>query len=321
MIEHLERNGVECTMYLIDHHGWHLDQHRRTIASWWPGVRAEVRDVADGIDDAHAVIATCWQSAYPVLASPAAGVRMYFVQDFEPLFYPAGSLAMLAEATYGFGFRGITAGRWLSEVLRRDHGMVADPFDFGCDLEHYQLDDGPGAADRRTGVAYYCRPSTPRRAHELAVMAIELFAEQHPEVDIHFFGESVRGLRFPVTQHGMLTPQELGGLYNRCVAGLVLSATNVSLVPHEMLAAGCIPVVNDGEQNRLVLRNDEVCYADPSPFGLAAALSELVSAEPSLRAKRAVAAAESVTSTSWAAAGDQVLHAIRDAVEDAASAD
>jgi hypothetical protein len=35
--------------------------------------------------------------------------------------------------------------------------------------------------------------------------------------------------------------------------GLVLSATNMSLVPYEMLAACCIPVVNDAEHNRCVL--------------------------------------------------------------------
>ena len=50
----------------------------------------------------------------------------------------------------------------------------------------------------------------------------------------------------------------------------MLSATNVSLVPHEMLAAGCIPVVNDAEHNRMVLDNAHVAYAPATPFELAA---------------------------------------------------
>ena len=54
------------------------------------GLKAEVRDLAAGIEDAHAILATGWESAYPVLASPAKGARLYFVQDFEPSFYPAG---------------------------------------------------------------------------------------------------------------------------------------------------------------------------------------------------------------------------------------
>ncbi len=221
-------------------------------------------------------------------------------------------LAMLAEATYDFGFRAITAGRWLSERMTRDHGLVADHFEFGCDLTHYQLDTSPGARDRRRGVAYYCRPSTPRRAHELALVALEVFAEQHPEVPIHLYGEAVSGLGFEVTHHGLLTPQALGELYNTCIAGLALSATNVSLVPHEMLAAGCIPVVNEGEHSRLVLDNDYVEYAPP--FGLASALSRLVQASEEERGVRAAAAAASVTTRSWETAGDQVLAAIRSTV-------
>ena len=157
------------------------------------------------------------------------------------------------------------------------YGMAADHFDFGCDLDKYGIDRSPDAAGRRGDVCYYCRPSTPRRAHELAVLALDLFASRHPEVEIHAYGEPAGGLPFPVTDHGLLTPEQLNALYNRCIAGLVISATNVSLVPHEMLAAGCIPVVNDAEHNRVVLDSEHVSYAPATPFGLADALSRLVS--------------------------------------------
>ena len=86
-------------------------------------------------------------------------------------------------------------------------------------------------------------------------MALDLFAARHPEVDIHVFGEPVKGLPFRAIDHGVLAPAGLDDLYNRCIAGLVLSATNVSLVPHEMLPSGCLPVVNDAEHNRIVLDN------------------------------------------------------------------
>jgi len=239
---------------------------------------------------------------------------MYFVQDFEPAFYAAGSEALLAEATFRFGFHGVTAGRWLAGRLREEYGMPADHFDFGCDLEHYALDDSPGAQERRTGVSYYCRPSTPRRAHELALMALDLFAERHPEVDLHLYGEPAGRLPFRATEHGLLTPAQLGELYNRCVAGLALSATNVSLVPHEMLAAGCIPVVNDAPQNRIVLDNDEVAYAPATPFDLAARLARLVERPAAERAAAAQRAAQSVAGASWEAAGATVERAVRHAV-------
>jgi O-antigen biosynthesis protein len=309
-ISSLEQAGHRCTIYLHDRHGWTLEQHRRRMRAWWPSLRAEIRDAADGIADAHAIFATSWETAYPVLTSRALGARLYLVQDYEPLFYAAGSNALLAEATYRFGFRGLTGGRWLAGLLEREYGMSTDWFDFGCDLERYRLD--PKA--QRTGVCFYSRPSTPRRAFELARAALDLFAERHPEIDIHTYGEPVRRLPFAVTDHGLLAPDELSSLYNRCIAGLVLSATNVSLAPHEMLAAGCIPVVNDAEQNRMVLDNPEVVYAPATPFDLANALSALVERPAKERAAAAQTAAASVAGTSWQDAGTTIERVIRDAV-------
>jgi glycosyltransferase involved in cell wall biosynthesis len=310
MVAALERAGHTCVVYLHDRHGWEVEQHRRTIRAWWPWVDAEVRDLADGMEDSHVVLATSWPTAYPVLASPAKGARCYFVQDFEPSFYPAGSEALLAEATYRFGFHGVTAGRWLAEILQRDYGMPAGHFDFGCDLELYALAGEP----ERNGISYFCRPDKPRRAHELAVISLELFAARHPEVEIHTFGESPGKLPFASLDHGLMTPQQLAALYGRCIAGLVLSATNVSLVPHEMLAAGCIPVVNDAEHNRIVLDNDHVAYAEPLPFALADELSRLVSRPPAEQLADARAAASSVDSISWEESGEQVEQILREVV-------
>lgn len=317
MVGALEQAGHRCVLYFYDRWGGSLGEHERVLRAWWPWVRAEVRDAGGGIDDSHAVIATAWPTAYAVAASPAKGARFYFVQDFEPWFFPAGGEALLAEATYRFGFHGITAGRWLAGKLRADHGMPADHFDFGCDLEHYRLEDAGGGADRRTGVCFFARSTTPRRAFELGALALELFAARHPGVDIHFYGDPVGRMPFRAVDHGVMTPSELGRLYNRCAAGLVLSATNVSLVPHEMLAAGCIPVVNDAEHNRVVLDNDHVAYTPATPRDLADALGRLVTRPPAAAAADAVAAAASVQSCSWDAAGRTVEAIVRRVVDDA----
>jgi glycosyltransferase involved in cell wall biosynthesis len=194
--------------------------------------------------------------------------------------------------------------------------MPADHFDFGCDLDRYWRD---GAVEARSGICYYCRPKTPRRAYELAMVALDLFAARHPEVDIHLFGSPAGRLGFRATDHGVLTPEQLNALYNRCIAGLALSATNVSLVPHEMLAAGCIPLVNDGEQNRMVLDNPHVAYAPPTPFDLAEALSALVERPLTERYAAAEAAATSVQAASWGTAGQQVDRIVRRVVAAAAA--
>lgn len=314
LVAALEQAGHECVVYLHDRHGWSLEQHRRTIRTWWPWVKAEIRDAAEGIDDAHAVFATAWETAYVVLGSPARGARMYLVQDFEPWFYPAGSEALLAEATLRFGFHGVTAGRWLAELLRRDYRMPADHFDFGCDLDRYSLDDDA----KRSGVCFFARPSTPRRAFGLGMAALDLFAARHPEVDVHLYGEPPGRPPFDAIDHGLLKPEQLNDLYNRCVAGLVLSATNVSLVPYEMLAAGCIPVVNDAEHNRVVLDNSEVVYAPATPFELANALDALVERPAPERREAARNAAASVRGTTWDQAGSTVEGIVRRVVEAAA---
>jgi glycosyltransferase involved in cell wall biosynthesis len=313
LVSAFERAGHKCILYLVDRHGWSLARHEATIRTWWPWVEPEVRDAADGIEDAHAVFATAWSTAYTVLASQAKGSRFYLVQDFEPSFYPAGSNALLAEATYRFGFQGVTAGRWLADILRRDYGMAADHFDFGRDLT-YALDPFLDP-EQRTGVCLFARPDTPRRAFELAVLALDLFAQRHPEIDIHLFGVKAKRLPFAASDHGLRTPEQLNDLYNRCVAGLVMSATNVSLVPHEMLAAGCIPVVNDAEHNRVVLDNAHVAYAPASPFHLADALCALVERPIADRTAAARAAAASVQETSWDDAGEAVVRIVRDFVE------
>ncbi|HEY6398072.1 MAG TPA: hypothetical protein VIX82_11520, partial [Solirubrobacteraceae bacterium] len=208
-------------------------------------------------------------------------------------------------------------GRWLAQRLRHDYGMPAEHFDFGHD-PCYVLDRSIDGSSARTGVCFYARPEAARRAFELAVVALELFAERHPGVEIHVYGRSGRRLPFAATDHGLLTPQQLNRLYNRCIAGLVLSATNVSLVPHEMLAAGCIPVVNDAEHNRMVLESSEVAYAPGTPFELADALAALVGRPAAERHVAAEAAASSVEGASWEDAGAVVGRIVHEVVQAAA---
>ena len=177
---------------------------------------------------------------------------------------------------------------------------------------------GPRHTCRRADRGLPVLPAgTPRRAFGLAILALELFAASRPEVEIHLFGQPAKGLPFAATDHGLCTPDQLNRLYNRCIAGLVLSATNVSLVPHEMLAAGCIPVVNDAAHNRVVLDNTEVAYAPATPFGLAAALSTLVERPLIERGAAAEAAAASAKRTSWDEAGAAVERTVRRVVENA----
>jgi hypothetical protein len=79
-----------------------------------------------------------------------------------------------------------------------------------------------------------------------------------------------------------------------------------------MLAAGCIPVVNDAEHNRIVLDNDHVAYAAATPFEIAAALGAIVERPFAERAAAAEAAAASVQGASWDDAGAVIVRIVED---------
>jgi glycosyltransferase involved in cell wall biosynthesis len=306
----LEDAGHEVRVYLysaIDPHTPQESAAMVSASSSYPNLRATIERYPDAgmPDDVDAIFATDWPTAYRSFRDASRARRFYFVQDFEPLFYPMGTEAVLAENTYRFGFFGITAGGWLAEKLARDYGMRTASFDFASDGGHYRLEN---RGDRRD-VFFYARPETPRRGFELGIMALDLFARQRPDSRIVLAGQDVRRLRipFPHENPGNVQVDELNALYNRCAAGLVLSLSNLSLLPLELLSAGVIPVVNDGENNRLVSDNPFIEYTEPIPQALADRLVSIVDRPD--RAAHAARAAESVDISGWARSGEQFLEA------------
>lgn len=310
IINYLEAHGYANQVYFCDlYHADH--QHYAATVRDFYGFAGPVLPSGTALDDAHGIFATSWPTAYPVFNSKCRGKRFYFVQDFEPYFHPVSSLSVLAENTYRMGFHAITAGRWLSQKLRTEYGMKADHFDFGCDVARYSRRN----TGKRTGVAFYARPEASRRGYEIGIMALELLARRRPEIDFHFYGEKIGKMPFRFFDHGKIAPSQLNEIYNLCFAGLSLSLTNVSLVPHEMLAAGCIPVVNDANHNRMVLDNPFVHYAQPSPPALAAELANL--ADMADFAEYSRQAEASVVANTWEDAGARVDATLRNALLDA----
>jgi glycosyltransferase involved in cell wall biosynthesis len=300
MIRYLEQHGYRNRLYFYNVYGAD-SAHYAAIARDYYGFHGPVHTLGGAaLEDAHALIATGWATAYPVFNARCRGKRFYFVQDYEPAFHPVGAISLLAENTYRMGLHAITAGKWLAQKLRSEYRMAADSFDFGCDTYAYSL----LPERRRNGVVFYARPDAARRGFELGLVTMELFAARHPDIDLHFYGDRMGSLPFRFRDHGRVSPEQLNQIYNQCFAGLSLSLTNVSLVPHEMLAAGCIPVVNDAPQNRMVLDNPFVRYAEPYPQALAAELASLAT-DPAF-ASLSQSAAASVRGASWEDAGAAV---------------
>lgn len=312
-IRFLEDAGHEVRIYLysaIDPTTVAEARDRVAGSSSYVDVRASIAEYPEaGLpSDVDVLFATGWETAYRSYRDTSNARRFYFVQDFEPYFYPTGSEAVLAENTYRFGFIGITAGGWLAEKLRTDYGMSTASFTFGAENRDYSRT----ATGRRSAVFFYARPETPRRGFELGAMALDLFARERPDSPIILAGQDLRKLRipFPHENPGNMHVGQLNEVYNRCAAGLVLSLTNMSLLPLELLAAGVIPVVNDGQNNRLVTDNPFIEYTEPSPRALADRLIAIV--DRADQAEHSAAAAASVEGSTWQHAGDQFLAAFEE---------
>ena len=111
MVQALEAAGHECVLALHNHYDSDLAERTQIIREGWPAIRAGVASLPDGLDGADAAIATAWQTAHALARHGTAPMRrLYFVQDYEPLFYPRGSEAALAELSYRFGYRTIALG-------------------------------------------------------------------------------------------------------------------------------------------------------------------------------------------------------------------
>jgi hypothetical protein len=250
-----------------------------------------------------AIFATSWLTAYPVRSFTKASCKFYYVQDYEPYFEPAGTYSSLAADTYRFGFYGLTLGDWLAKKLSSEHGMRCEPFAFGVDPEQYVLRN----LQPRHKVLFYAKPTSPRRGFELGVLALECFHRLHPEYEIEMVGADIGRyeLPFPCTRNGVLNNDALCALYNDCAAGLVLSFTNMSLLPLEMLACGCTPVSNDAPHTRMVQYAAELRYAEPTPGALAEALFDAV--ERAGREPAAIAqAASDARQLDWAASNRRI---------------
>ena len=306
-IEYLENKGHTCNIYMyVDGTHGTVEAVKTIMGDSYPNITALEKmswlEPNQQLNE-DAVFATSWETAYASYNLKSSVKRFYFVQDFEPYFYAVGGMSTLAENTYKMGFYGVTAGGWLKKKLASEYGMQTDSFDFGADKSLYSYAN----TDKRKEIFYYARPYTERRGFEVGILALDIFHKAHPEYVINIAGWDISEyyIPFPYKNLKTLEVSELHELYNRCSAALVLSYTNMSLLPLELLACGTIPVVNDGPNNRLVSDNPYIAYSQNDPHSLAEKLSAIVSnkAEQSY-AKRA---SESIDDSSWDISGKKFV--------------
>lgn len=177
-------------------------------------------------------------------------------------------------------------------------GNSAISFPLAVDHNVYQ----PNGEQKRNNhaIAFYVRRSTPRRLYELGILALRALFDLGDYFEIITFGEDDLpdlGIPVKVRHAGILNGDALANLYRQCAVGFVLSGTNYSLVPNEMMACG-LPVVDiDAEHTRISYQPNTAVLAEATPVGLASALSRLLN-DASFReitAQAGLAATEQLT--------------------------
>lgn len=277
-ISFLEQAGYEVNI-VIDEADYGQDTIKlsKIICENFVDLKAKVFFGLENAPLAYSVFASSWTTAYTVKAYRSVKKKFYFVQDFEPMFYPSGSEYSFSENTYRFGFTGITAGKWLSDKLSREYGMECDYVGFSYDKDRYiPLMNKRHSKIKR--VFFYARPPTPRRALELGVLALQKLANERNDIEVVFAGWNLTAydFQFKYESHGVVSLDDLPKLYTSCDVALVISFTNLSLLPLELMASG-VPVVSNKGPNVEWLLNDKNCqFASSDADSMAAAIIDLI---------------------------------------------
>jgi glycosyltransferase involved in cell wall biosynthesis len=301
-ISNLEKLGYECRIVIVGQ-GKRLsaDQAKREIDDWFFPLKAEVFVDAGVVPPAYISMATEWRTAYWVRSITNTAHRCYFVQDFEPSFFPMGSEYVFAEETYRFGFIGITAGNWLQKKLASEYGMKTYSVGFSYDKGLYRyIPRNFPVHPKFKRVLFYARPPTPRRAFELGLLVLNEVAKRNPEVEVILAGWDLSGYSIPFNHRsaGLLSLSELPTLYSECDVALVISLTNLSLLPLELMACGVPIVSNRAPCTEWLLNERNARMAVPAVAGLADAICEVLE-NPDEASRLVKGGLETVATTDW----------------------
>jgi glycosyltransferase involved in cell wall biosynthesis len=272
---------------------------RSALAMTFPGLADSQIEFTDGrpgpgldaLPEADAAIATQWATAYVAAHFGGARRRFYLVQDFDPMFHPAGTNYALAEETLRFGFYGLCNTERVLDLYRGRYGGQGMSFMPAVDTSVFHA-DGRRPVDAKEGpvtIFIYARPGVWRNCWELASVALEELKRRLGQgVRIVTAGSWARpdDLGRGIEHLGLLDYRETGALYRRCDVGVALTVSeHPSYLPLELLACGVPVVAFDNPAGDWILEDEQNCLRCPSTAdGLREAL-ERMAGDPALRAR------------------------------------
>lgn len=249
------------------------EETRVNIANWFDykhDCKIKLYETTVG-PDYDLAIATFWDTA-PLVASQKCLNKAYFIQDWEPSFYPISDAYYLAMQSYELGLVPITIGRWLANKVSQASGVSAFFTDFCADLSVYRNKH----IEKENAICAIYQPEKPRRTAKILLTALRIVKELNPEIAVYLYGSNADVEYKEFTNLGIISKDDCNNLYNRCKLGISMSTTNPSRIPFEMMAAG-LPVVElAGDNTSFDFPEDSICFAKPSPVSLATLINCLI---------------------------------------------
>ncbi|UTI65081.1 glycosyltransferase [Paraconexibacter antarcticus] len=311
----LERKGHTVSLWIDDEAGLMREDRpariRRQIRDWFVPLEAPVFKGFDDWFGADVAVATGWQTAHSVAMLSGTRARAYIVQDHEPEFYATSAESRWAADTYRLGFHHLCGSPYL-EAMVASYGGTSSRFSFGVDHELYH--PRPISRDPDT-VVVYGRDATPRRAVPLAILALTELLERRPRTRVVSFGSKLPvWMPFPHEHLGVLGADELARAFGAGSVGFVLSMTNYSVIPQEMLACGMPVVELAGVSGEGIFGDDGgVTFAEFDPVRLADALERLLDDREEW-ARRSAQGIAWAAGRSWDTGADEVEAGLREAL-------
>lgn len=269
-MNYLVENGYKCDLYVIgkidDETG---EQVKERIERDFFALKGDVY-TGEMLHKKYDVAIATFHTTVKTVEELDVPKKMYFIQDYEPWFFPMGENYLEAQKSYGYGLDGISIGRWLANKIRVEFGAKMRYFSFCADQNIYKRDEN---VDKENAVCFIYQPDKPRRCAEMGLRALQIVKKERPDTKIYLYGsKKMVSFNLEAEHLGLLSTEGCNDLYNKCKVGLCMSSSNPSRVPFEMMAAG-LPVVDLYLENNLYDFPDEGCVlADPSAEAVAKAI-------------------------------------------------
>ena len=266
--------GYECDIYVEEDGVSTPVTVKQKINQWYEPCDAGVYVGFDLKKEYDLMFATGWQTIAFVRSLPAKK-KAYFIQDYEPWFFPMGDQYLMTENSYKYGFLPVTIGKWLAHKMASEFNTPAEYFDFGADLNIYKPLEN---VKKENAVCYVYQPEKPRRCDYIGLEALKIVKAMRPDVKIYLYGSNIEGrvIDFEHENLHIIPVHQCNELYNKCKVGLCISASNPSRIPFEMMATG-LPVVELYKENNLYdMPEGGVLLADTTPEAIASAVVSIL---------------------------------------------